>query len=163
MLVYVLLVVLPRFYVSRIPSFFLYFFYFHFQVLNSFIHFHYLFACNFFGISLREFIHSLFKGLYYLQKVEFRIEFSCPFSCVGISRACCRIAKFLWCHIALAVVGCILMLTSSNLPFGSYYRFRGLFLIFVFVRWVGIFFFFLDVFPLSFYFLFDLVSDQKFQ
>lgn len=101
---------------------FLYCFYFPIQALNIFIHFlsFVLFSCisfNLFASSfnnstclnvfscvfLRDlFIHVLFKGLYQLYKIEFKI-FLC-FSFIKTSRVCCiRIAGLWVCHIVLGL------------------------------------------------------------
>jgi hypothetical protein len=90
---------------------FLYCFYLHFQVLNSFIYFLYLFDCIFLYF-FKGFIHFLFKGLY---KIEFKVIFLC-FDCVRISRACYIRVAVLWsCHIVLAFVGSVLALVFSHL------------------------------------------------
>lgn len=61
------------------------------------------------------FIHFLFKGLYHLHYVDFKIFFLC-FNCVGIARACCsRLAGLSWSHTALVIVDCVLMLVSRHL------------------------------------------------
>jgi hypothetical protein len=104
----------------------LYCFYFHFQVLNSFIRFLHLFVCIFLDF-FKEFINFLFKGLYYLYKIAFVIVFLC-FSCVVIFRACCSRRAGVWrCHIVLAVFDCVLTLAFSHLGLG-YYKFRFWFL-----------------------------------
>lgn len=58
-------------------------------------------------VSLRDlFIFFFFKGVYRLHKIEFKIILFC-FSYIRISG--------IWsCHIALAVVDCVLMLTFSS-------------------------------------------------
>ena len=60
-------------------------------------------------------IYFLFKGLYHLYKIGFKVIFLC-FSCVRISRAfCSRIAVLDRCHIALDFVDCVLMLDFIHL------------------------------------------------
>ena len=55
-----------------------------------------------------------FKGVYRLHKIEFKIILFC-FSYIRISRAYCSRISGIWsCHIALAVVDCVLMLTFSS-------------------------------------------------
>ena len=93
---------------------FLYCFYFHFQVLNSFIHFLHLFDCIFL-YSFKGFIHFPLKGHYHLHEIRFQAISLC-FNCVRICRACCnRIAGLCWFHLAMALVDCVLMLAFSHL------------------------------------------------
>ena len=105
---------------------FLYFFFFHFQVLNSFISFTFwlyfplfILICFFFkGFYLIAFSCTLyrvvmvllFKGLYHLQKIRFKIIFL-HFVCVMISWDCCsRIARLWWCLMTLALLTVLLCL-----------------------------------------------------
>jgi hypothetical protein len=71
-------------------------------------------------ISLRDLvISSLFKDLYHLHKVGFKIILL-YFSYVGIPRACCSgIAELWWGHIVLAVVDCVFILASRHLGLGQ--------------------------------------------
>jgi hypothetical protein len=76
MLAFIASLFFPTFSISRFPSIciFFYCFHFHFQVLNSFIHFLYLFDCillHFF----KKIIDFLFKDLYYLPKIGFKLIF----------------------------------------------------------------------------------------
>ena len=65
-------------------------------------------------VSLRDLFICFFKGVYRLHKIEFKIILFC-FSYIRISRAyCSRISEIWSCHIALAVVDCVLMLTFSS-------------------------------------------------
>ena len=60
---------------------------------------------------LKDFIHFLFKGFYHLYTTGFKTFFLC-FSFIRISRVCCSsIARLWWCHIALALVNCVLTLS----------------------------------------------------
>ena len=125
MLMSVLPVFLPRFSISRIASVcvFLYCFHFTFHVLDLIISFTFLilFSCislylfasgfntstclNAFScISLRDlFIHVLFKVLYCLYKIGFKILFLC-FSFCRKPRVCSRIAGLWWCLMTLGIV-----------------------------------------------------------
>lgn len=63
----------------------------------------------------KGFIHFIFKGLYHLHKIGFKITFLC-FSFVSTSGACCsRIAGLWWCRMALGLVTCVLMLSFRHL------------------------------------------------
>lgn len=65
-------------------------------------------------VSLRDLFICFFKGVYRLHKIEFKIILFC-FSYIRISRAYCSRISGIWsCHIALAVVDCVLMLTFSS-------------------------------------------------
>ena len=67
---------------------------------------------------LKEVIHALFKGLYHLYKIGFKVPFLC-FSFIRISRLCCSRIAGLWCPIALDVINCVLKLSFRHLFFPS--------------------------------------------
>lgn len=83
-----------------------YFFYFHFQFLNSVTHFLQLFALYWLFLG----IYSLpFVEFYHFHIVSFKVIFLC-FSNIGIVRAWCgNIAEPQWRHIVLTVFDCLLM------------------------------------------------------
>lgn len=119
---------LPRFLISSIIEFVLFhFFYLHFQVSTSSVHF--LWLLLFSWLSSRDlsilfsilftfllpfskgFIHIFCQNLYHLYKVSFKVLYFF-FSCVGVLRTCSRIAANWRGRIALAVV-CDLKLAST--------------------------------------------------
>jgi hypothetical protein len=107
-------VLLTRFSISRIPQFvFSSLFLFPFSGLEQFYTFPSPVVLSW--ISSRDFFISSLRASNIFHKLILRSFFSCS-SYVGISRACCsRITAFWWCHIALAVIDCVLMKPSSNL------------------------------------------------
>lgn len=68
----------------------------------------------------KGFIHILFRGLYHLYKLEFKIIFFC-FSFLMISRACYRIPGLWWCRIVIALVDFVLMWSFRHLIFAWYW------------------------------------------
>lgn len=84
----------------------------------------------------KGFIHFLFMDLYHIHKNTFKVFYIIFFIYVGIFQEWyCRIARFLWWHIAMAVDHCVFMLVSQHMGLG--WLMSGWFCL----CWVSVFFF----------------------
>lgn len=101
----------PEIFIFRFPSVcILYWFFFHFQDLISFIYFSDTVCLNF----IKWLIHFLVTDIYHIHKGYFMVFVFCSRH-VAIRRSCCSgVAGCLWRPVVVAVIDCIYFMVPSR-------------------------------------------------